>query len=308
MTATPRALAAARVLITGGSGLIGTPVVTAFRDAGCDVTVFDSSESITSDVPIIRGDICDPRAVSEAVEGVDIVVHLAGVPGLGQEDAITTYRVNTVGTFAVLACAADAGVKKVVYASSINAAGWPLNPSHVLPPNYPFDELSTSDIGDWYSLSKEANESAAAMFSQRSATSFTGLRYPLVRDIVADPEAFAVHLETLMSVDPRRAAAEGWSYLDASDAARATVAAAIAETPARPGILVAAPRTFLTISTEEALALSAPAVPRAPILGNDVPIDLGRSRTLLNFEARIMLEDHAPSAMVDLEGRHPEYA
>ena len=92
----------------------------------------------------------------------------------------------------------------------------------------------------------------------------TGLRYPLVRDITVDGgTVFARHIRRALGADPRRQACEGWTYLDVRDAAAATVAALTHDTPAAPGILVAAPRTYLRQTTEDALKRYAPDVPRA---------------------------------------------
>jgi len=296
MSSEVRSVEGARVLVTGGSGLIGRAVVAALVTERARVIVLDTVEPEAG--VFLAGDVCDPGDTSAAMRDVDLVIHLAGIPGLGFETALETYRVNTIGTYAVLSAAAEARVAKVVYASSINAAGWPLNPADAYPPTYPFDEDSAPAIGDWYSLSKRANEDAAAMLASRTQTRFTGLRYPLVRDIVSDPARFGRHLAELMATDPARAAKEGWSYLDASDAARATVAAVTHDTPALPGILVAAPLTYLSTPTDEALSFSAPGTPRSPVAGTAVPIDLTRSRNLLGFEARVVLQDVAPEVLV----------
>lgn len=293
------ALEGARVLVTGGSGLIGRAVVSALVAQGARVLVLDRTQPEFG--TFLSGDVCDHSDVAAAVQHCDVVIHLAGIPGLGFVDSVETYRINTVGTFTVLSAAADAQVAKVVYASSINAAGWPLNPGNVYPRSYPFSEETPATIGDWYSLSKKANEDAAAMLASRTSTQFTGLRYPLVRDIVGNPERFRQHLANLITEDSPRAAKEGWSYLDVSDAARATLAAAVSETSAAPGILLAAPRTFLSTPTDRALALSVPHANCASVAGTDVPIDLGRARSHLGFEARVLLQDVAPEALVRLE-------
>lgn len=105
------------------------------------------------------------------------------------------------------------------------------------------------------------------MVATRWGVSITGLRYPLVRDITRDGgRFFGEHVRSALEADPRRQAAEGFSYLDVSDAARATVAALLVETPAAPGILVAAPLTYLSNPTDEALQLVAPPSPAPSLL------------------------------------------
>lgn len=293
-----------RVLVTGGAGLIGRATVRHLLDLGAQVSVLDRRGVDLGVNPgvvvrVMDGDVTDPEAVRRAVRGKDAVVHLAGIPGPHLTDELSTYTVNTVGTYAVISLAAACGVRKVVYASSINATGLPLNDKPLLPARYPFDECTIEDYTDVYSLSKKANEQAAAQLASSAGISITGLRFPMVRDISLDEgRRFATRLDQLMKQDPRRAACEGWTYLDVTDAARAVVAALTHDTPPAPGILVAAPHTYLHDDTDDALARYAPTSKRDPIPGRHVPVNLSRSRNLLNFQARILLDDVAPDALV----------
>ena len=289
-----------RILVTGGAGLIGAPTVRHLASLGAHVTVLDRAVTdLGPGIEFLTGDVTDLDTVRRAVKGQDAVVHLAGIPGPHLVDDLTTYVVNTVGTYTVLHASAEAGVRKAVYASSINATGLPLNDRALLPDSYPFDEDTREDFTDSYSLSKKANEQAAAQIARHSSMSITGLRFPLVRDILLDGgDRFAQHLRTLMDDDPRRAAAEGWTYLHTDDAARAVAAALTHETPPAPGILVAASRTYLREDTMTALARWAPDVPAQPLQGRAVPVDLWRARDQLQFEAATLLDDVAPHALV----------
>lgn len=298
------ALTGARVLVTGGGGLIGAAVVDHLVDHGAVVSVLDQQTAGTGahGVRQLVGSVTDRQVVRDAVAGQDAVVHLAGRAGLDRGGPEDIYTDNALGTFVVLQASADAGVRKVVYASSINAFGLPLNARPVLPSRYPWDEDEPADIGDAYSLSKQANEAAAVMFARRAGLSLTGLRYPLVRDIRADGGAvFGRHIRAALREDPRRQACEGWTYLDVRDAAVATAAALTHETPAAPGILVAAPRTYLRQTTADALARYARGVPTAAVPGRDVPVRLDRARELLGFRASVFLEDVDPDLLADLD-------
>jgi nucleoside-diphosphate-sugar epimerase len=302
-------VAAQRILVTGGDGLIGSEVVRLLAELGARVDVYDlggpdaaaralqaGAENHTS------GSVTDPEEVAKALAGYDAVVHLAGIAGLDGGTAEQIYTANTLGTFLVMEAAARAGVAKLVYASSINASGLPLNPHPVLPSRYPWDEDEPAVIADAYSLSKQANEAAAVALSRRHGLAMTGLRYPLVRDItVQDGVVFARHIRRALREDPRRQACEGWTYLDVRDAAAATVAALTHDTAAAPGILVAAPQTYLRQDTEEALRRSAPDVPRTPVPGRTVPVTLDRAAAQLGFKATTLLEDIDPALLADLD-------
>ncbi|PPG52536.1 NAD(P)-dependent oxidoreductase [Rathayibacter sp. AY2B7] len=296
------ALDGARVLVTGGRGLIGRPTVAALLAEGAVVTVLDRSDAGAD--PAVRtvvGDVTDEAVLAEALSGQHAVVHLGGYAGLGMADAVETYRVNAVGTFAVLAASAAAGVAKVVYASSINANGYPLGAEQALPPVFPYSEDAAPRISDEYSLSKLASEDAARMAHATWGLELTGLRFPLVRDITLDGgRRFGEHLRTAIAADPRRQAAEGFSYLDAADAARSVLAALLHDTPPAPGILVAAPLTYLRGDTAAALDAIAPGVPRGELPGRSVGLDLTRSRELLGFEAAVLLDDVAPDQLAEV--------
>ncbi|WP_166787309.1 MULTISPECIES: NAD(P)-dependent oxidoreductase [unclassified Cryobacterium] len=305
----------ARVLVTGGAGLIGRPTVAHLAELGAEVTVLDLPGTHATllaafpDVAVrfLAGDICDPEAVDRAVAGMDAVIHLGGIPGLGFTDHVETYRVNTIGSFVVMSAAARAGVAKIVYASSINANGIPLGTRGTLPARIPYDEDLPADITDWYSLSKLANEDVARMVARRWGTSVTGLRFPLVRDITAEGgRTFGQHLRAAMAADARRQAAEGWSYLHDHDAARSVAAALIRETPPAPGILVAAPLTYLRGTTAAAVAAFLPTVPFGGSTGRAVGLDLSRAREELGFEALTLLDDVAPSELIDIAGTRKE--
>jgi nucleoside-diphosphate-sugar epimerase len=305
-----------RVLVTGGDGLIGAAVVALLVELGARVTVYDlggpdaaARATRVGAEAHITGSVTDAEAVRAAVTGHDAVVHLAGLAGLDQGSAEDIYTANTLGTFLVMEAAGRAGVAKLVYASSINANGLPLNPHRVLPSRYPWDEDEPAVIADAYSLSKQANEAAALALSRRHGVPMTGLRYPLVRDITAeDGGVFARHIRRVLREDPRRQACEGWTYLDVRDAAAATATALTHETPPAPGILVAAPCTYLRQTTEDALQRLAPGVPRTPVPGRDVPIGLHRAAAQLEFKASLALEDLDPALLADLDNLEDDRA
>jgi UDP-glucose 4-epimerase len=115
-----------RVLVTGGSGFIGSHVVDKLRARGHEPVIYDLRPSPWHSDPAhpvdtVLGSITDREALERALHSCDAVAHLAAVADVNDvhaepEDA---ERVNARGTVAVLEAARRAGVKRIVYASTI---------------------------------------------------------------------------------------------------------------------------------------------------------------------------------------------
>jgi UDP-glucose 4-epimerase len=115
-----------RVLVTGGSGFIGSHVVDKLRARGHEPVIYDLRPSPWhrdpgQPVDTVLGSITDREALERALHSCDAVAHLAAVADVNDvhaepEDA---ERVNARGTVAVLEAARRAGVKRIVYASTI---------------------------------------------------------------------------------------------------------------------------------------------------------------------------------------------
>ncbi|MDH6525583.1 NAD-dependent epimerase/dehydratase family protein [Polynucleobacter sphagniphilus] len=132
-----------RILITGGSGFIGSNLVAALYDKNYDITVLDNlSEQIHGKIPeasplfqsirdkvhFIRGSICDRDKVEEALRGQDIVVHYAAETGTGQSMYMVDHytRVNIQATammLDILGAKKDHGIKRILVASSRSIYG-----------------------------------------------------------------------------------------------------------------------------------------------------------------------------------------
>src|SRR6476661_2990602 len=115
-----------RVLVTGGSGFIGSHVVDKLRARGHTPVIYDLRPSpwhLDPDEPVdtVLGSITDRESLERALHSCDAVAHLAAVADVNDvhaepEDA---ERVNARGTVTVLEAARRAGVKRIVYASTI---------------------------------------------------------------------------------------------------------------------------------------------------------------------------------------------
>jgi nucleoside-diphosphate-sugar epimerase len=120
-------------LVTGGAGFIGSNLVEALLSRGHKVRVVDNFstgrrenlQSLSGDLEVFELDLVDGPALPRVFAGVDYVLHEAALPSVPRsiEDPVGTFRASVEGTINVLEAARQAGIKKLVYASSSSIYG-----------------------------------------------------------------------------------------------------------------------------------------------------------------------------------------
>ncbi len=118
------------VIVTGATGHIGNVLVRQLLAKGEDVRVLiHNSEDITPvfglNIDMVKGNVCDISSLLAAFNGCDIVYHLAGVISIMPGNNKMLYEVNTAGTQNVVDACLKAGIKRLVYTSSIHAVEEP---------------------------------------------------------------------------------------------------------------------------------------------------------------------------------------
>jgi nucleoside-diphosphate-sugar epimerase len=144
--------------ITGGSGFLGLHLTHRLGALGMDVRVLDLEPAPGASVASVVGNILCPRDVEALCGGADVVVHAAAaLPIHGPSSAIR--KVNVEGTARVLAAAADARVRRVVFLSSAVVYG--------IPAELPLREETAPVPIDAYGASKLEAEQVCAAFGKR---------------------------------------------------------------------------------------------------------------------------------------------
>lgn len=168
------------ILVTGGAGLVGSHIVDELIKEGALVTVFDSFvrgkmehldwARANGKVEIMKGDLRDREALSDALRGIDYVFHQAAAwLRLCQNDPRLSLEVNIIGTFNLLEACVEAGIKKVVAASSSSVYGDGIY--------LPADEKHPFNNDLFYGASKVANEQHYRSFYEKYGLDFVAFRY-----------------------------------------------------------------------------------------------------------------------------------
>jgi len=140
------------ILVTGGAGHLGNVLVRALLDKGEKVRVLVlPGEDISSleglECEIVEGNILDPDKLSMAMEGVDLVYHMAALVAITSDKYELMYKVNVEGTRNIVEACLEMGVRRLVYTSSIHALGRPKEGTTV-DETVEFDQINPSGAYD----------------------------------------------------------------------------------------------------------------------------------------------------------------
>ena len=209
-----------KVLVTGASGRLGTHVCKELVRCGYEVLGTDQRADAELGVPLSLADLRDPHAVYPLLGGCGAVVHLGNIPNLSRGPSPQVVLSDNVSMNAnVFRAALDLGVRRIVFASSLQAmirldeGRAPDAPCTV--PYFPLDGDAPANPGhNFYGLSKEFGERMLRILSERfPELTCTALRFPLLAG-----EAFRKRLQQPLTPSGLNFH-EGLAYLDFSDAA-----------------------------------------------------------------------------------------
>ena len=163
------------VLVTGATGFLGRALIGKLRQRDVDVRACVRSRMNDLEVPcFLINDIGPDTNWNDALQGVDIIYHLAGLSE-GNKSGISAQeydRVNAKGTLQLMTAAAQAGVKRVIITSTIKVLG-------ELSGAQPFDHHSQPDPQTAYARSRFAAEQNASKIADEHGLELAIVRFPL---------------------------------------------------------------------------------------------------------------------------------
>ena len=188
---TPKGASSVQLLVTGGGGFIGSQIVERLVRDGHRVRVIDNFTTghrrnltpFLDDIDLVEGDLQSYERAHAAVRGCEIVLHQAAMPSVPRsvQDPLTSNAANVIGTLNVLLAARDAGVRRVVFASSSSVYG--------ATPGLPKDESLPALPISPYAVAKLASEGYCRSFTEVYGLETVALRYFNVFGPRQDPQS-----------------------------------------------------------------------------------------------------------------------
>jgi UDP-glucose 4-epimerase len=163
-----------KVLVTGGSGFIGSHVVDRLRAQGHEPRILDHHPwPYDGAVEVILGDLCDARTALHALAGCDAIVHLAAVADVDRvaQDPGEADRVNVRGTQTLLDAARELATPRFVFASTT----WVYGDAHG--PKAVDEDAPLPHPKHFYTATKIAGEMYTAAYNELFGLEYTILRF-----------------------------------------------------------------------------------------------------------------------------------
>lgn len=246
-----------KIAVTGGNGRVGRAVIELATAEGHTVVSIDhtQSQSATRAASTLEIDVTDYAALTQAIAECDALIHLAAISGPGRAPDHAVHGNNVVASYNALRAAAEADVRRVCQASSVNSIGgrfsrWPPRYDY-----FPLDEHHPAYVEDPYSLSKWICEQQADAIARRhDNVTIASLR---LHGVVADRADTAHWVDSPQKIAERHL----WGYTIREAAARAFLLGVTADFVGHETFYIVAPETMVATPSLELRARYYPAVP-----------------------------------------------
>ena len=180
-----------KVLVTGAAGFIGSHLAQRMVTLGHAVRAVDDFSTgrrenlaeFADQVDFHDADLADPEACRRAVEGIEVVFHLAGIPSVprSMSEPLRTHRANVEGTFQLFESSVAAGVRRVVYSASSSVYG--------NTPDLPKNEQMPARPRSLYAVQKHVGELFGELYAEHYGLEVITLRYFNIFGPRQDPQS-----------------------------------------------------------------------------------------------------------------------
>jgi nucleoside-diphosphate-sugar epimerase len=269
-----------RIAVTGAAGNVGSLVVEHLRLRGNAITSIDVVETsaVAVDDRTVVADLTSYAETLSALEGVEVVVHLAGINAPIVGPPWKVHNNNVTASYNVLCAAAELGIRRVVQSSSVNAIGlaWSRTPQFDY---FPIDTFHPSRTEDPYSLSKLFQELQADSVTRRNdALSVVSLRLHAVLPNARAARELQARLGDVWAVNGL------FGYCTYDSVLSAVELACSAWIERHEVLLVVEPDTFMSEPSALLAAQYFPTVPlRCEITGRRGFFDTSRTESILGW-------------------------
>ncbi len=283
-----------KVLVTGGTGFIGTEVVKQLHKKGYEITILgrkDKPEGLDH-VKYIKGNLSNPAKCVFACAGQDYVIHLAAKARIPESfiNPDEYFDSNVTGTRNILTAASAVGVKKFVYAGSSSVYGnntAPNKPTHKPDPlnYYAMSKLFGEHLCKQYKIMFNLNYNILRFFTVYSENQPTSLLFGKFAQMVKDGKPVTIHGDGEYKRD----------YIHVSDVATACIASM--ESKVKNDTFNVGTGTSISVNTVvEVLKKHAPEftainVDKPRGYAPETLADISKTKNLLNWSPKIKIDE-----------------
>ena len=283
-----------KVLVTGGTGFIGTEVVKQLHKKGYEITILDRKDKPEGldHVKYIKGNLSNPAKCVFACAGQDYVIHLAAKARIPESfiNPDEYFDSNVTGTRNILTAASAVGIRKFVYAGSSSVYGNntpPNKPTHKPDPlnYYAMSKLFGEHLCKQYKIMFNLNYNILRFFTVYSENQPTSLLFGKFAQMVKDGKPVTIHGDGEYKRD----------YIHVSDVATACIASM--ESKVKNDTFNVGTGTSISVNTVvEVLKKHAPKFTAVNVdkprgYAPETLADISKTKNLLNWSPKIKIDE-----------------
>ncbi len=175
-----------RILVTGASGRLGRAVSGHLHQEGHSFLATDIVDAGDVPHPFRQVDLMDHAAASQLLEGVEVLMHIGNHPGIGSTPPQVVFNQNTTMNTNVFQAAAERGVRRIIFASTLQLIGSHVDSRTVVapapPPTFPLHGGTPARPTNLYALSKAVAEQMLQYYADRCGIECVALRLPMLHN------------------------------------------------------------------------------------------------------------------------------